>query len=115
MSDNIINSTDESFQADLDNAASRGCITLVDFWAPWCNPCKSIATHLDELSVEFKDKVQILKIDIDQNFKTGAKYGVRGIPTMIMFEGNNTVGSKVGAHNKEILRLFIASNLDKWQ
>src|SRR3569832_1234425 len=89
--------TDTSFQTDVLNA--KGPV-LVDFWAEWCGPCKMIAPALDELATELGEKVTIAKINIDENPHTPQKYGVRGIPTMMIFEGGQVSATKVGAQPK---------------
>ena len=109
MSNALIHVTDESFENDVLKAS--GAI-LVDFWAPWCGPCKQIAPILDEIAAEMGDKLTIAKIDIDDNPNTPGKYGVRGIPTLMIFSGGNVQGTKVGAVTKGKLIDFINEHLD---
>ncbi len=109
MSDNIIHVSDEGFDADVLNAS--GAI-LVDFWAPWCGPCKQIAPILDEIADDMQGKVTIAKINIDDNPNTPGKYGVRGIPTLMLFRDGNVQGTKVGAVNKAKLTEFINEYTD---
>jgi thioredoxin 1 len=105
----IINVTDDSFDNDVLKASGA---VLVDFWAPWCGPCKQIAPLLEEVAAEMGDKITIAKIDIDDNPNTPGKYGVRGIPTLSIFKDGNVQGTKVGAVNKSKLVDFINEHLD---
>jgi len=105
----IINVTDDSFDNDVLKASGA---VLVDFWAPWCGPCKQIAPLLVEVAEEMGDKITIAKIDIDDNPNTPGKYGVRGIPTLTIFKDGNVQGTKVGAVNKGKLVDFINEHLD---
>ncbi len=105
----IINVTDDSFDSDVLKASGA---VLVDFWAPWCGPCKQIAPLLEEVATEMGDKITIAKIDIDDNPNTPGKYGVRGIPTLTIFKDGNVQGTKVGAVNKGKLVDFINEHLD---
>ncbi|PCI41495.1 MAG: thiol reductase thioredoxin [Proteobacteria bacterium] len=109
MSDNIINVTDDSFENDVLKASGA---VLVDFWAPWCGPCKQIAPILTEIAADMGDKITIAKIDIDDNPNTPGKYGVRGIPTLMVFSDGNVQGTKVGAVTKGKLIDFINEHLD---
>jgi len=109
MSDNIINVTDDSFENDVLKASGA---VLVDFWAPWCGPCKQIAPILTEIAADMGDKITIAKVDIDDNPNTPGKYGVRGIPTLMIFSGGNVQGTKVGAVTKGKLVDFINEHLD---
>ncbi|HID37817.1 MAG TPA: thioredoxin, partial [Ghiorsea sp.] len=96
---------------DNDVLKASGAV-LVDFWAPWCGPCKQIAPLLKEVAEEMGDKITIAKIDIDDNPNTPGKYGVRGIPTLTIFKDGNVQGTKVGAVNKGKLVDFINEHLD---
>ncbi|STW32395.1 thioredoxin [Klebsiella michiganensis] len=94
MSDKIIHLTDDSFDTDVLKADG---LTLVDFWAEWCGPCKMIAPILDEIAEEYQGKLTIAKLNIDQNPGTAPKYGIRGIPTLLLFKNGEVAATKVGA------------------
>ena len=100
--------TDSSFQAEVLDA---GKPVLVDFWAEWCGPCRMIAPALEELSAELGDKVSIVKLNIDENPEAPGKYGVRGIPTMILFKGGQAAATKIGALPKSKLYDWVESVL----
>ena len=98
--------TDDSFDSDVIAAAEP---VLVDFWAEWCGPCKQIAPALDEISGELGDRLTIDKVHIDDNPQTPSKYGVRGIPTLILFKGGEVAATKVGALPKSKLKEWVES------
>ena len=100
--------TDSSFQADVLGA---GKPVLVDFWAEWCGPCRMIAPALEELSQELGDKVTIVKLNIDENPEVPGKYGVRGIPTMILFKDGQPAATKVGAEPKSRIQAWLETAL----
>ncbi|MDE0945955.1 MAG: thioredoxin TrxA [Sphingobium sp.] len=100
--------TDASFQQDVINADKP---VLVDFWAEWCGPCKMIGPALEEISEELGDKVTIAKVNIDENPDAPGKYGVRGIPTMILFKNGEAAATKVGAAPKSALKSWLESVL----
>ncbi len=100
--------TDQSFQSDVLGAEGP---VLVDFWAEWCGPCKMIGPALEELSDELGSKVTIAKLNIDENPEAPGKYGVRGIPTMILFKGGTPAATQVGAAPKSQLKAFIERSL----
>jgi thioredoxin 1 len=106
MSDKIVHITDASFDQDVLKADGP---VLVDFWAEWCGPCKMIAPVLDELAEEYSGRLTISKLNIDSNTETAPRYGVRGIPTLIIFKNGQIAGTKVGALSKSQLAAFIDS------
>lgn len=108
MSENIINVTDASFEDDVLKA--EGAV-LVDYWAEWCGPCKMIAPVLEEIAKEYGDQLKICKLNIDENSETPPKFGIRGIPTLMLFKGGNVEATKVGALSKSQLSAFIEANL----
>ena len=100
--------TDASFPTDVLNAKKP---VLVDFWAEWCGPCRMIAPALDELAAELADKIIVVKINIDENPQTPQKYGVRGIPTMMIFSQGQVAATKVGALPKSKIKEWIESSI----
>jgi len=108
MSDKIIQLTDDSFESDVLNASG---LVLVDFWAEWCGPCKMIAPILDDIAEEYEGQVIIGKLNIDQNAATPPKYGVRGIPTLLLFKDGTLADTKVGALSKTQLKEFLDKNI----
>ena len=104
----IIETTDSSFEADVLKSDTP---VVVDFWAEWCGPCKSIAPHLEELATEKGEQIKVAKVNIDNNPLTPTKYGVRGIPTLMLFKDGNVEATKVGALSKSQLTAFIDSNI----
>ena len=108
MSEHIVYVTDASFEADV---LKSGEPVLVDYWAEWCGPCKMIAPILDEIAAEYTGKVKIAKLNIDENPQTPPHYGIRGIPTLMLFKNGNVEATKVGAVSKSQLTAFIDSNL----
>ena len=104
----IVKVTDDSFDEVVLKAEGS---VLVDYWAEWCGPCKMIAPVLDEIAQDFDGKLTICKLNIDENELTPPKYGVRGIPTLMLFKGGNVEATKVGALSKSQLTAFLDSNL----
>jgi thioredoxin 1 len=100
--------TDETFATDVLKATGP---VLVDFWAEWCGPCKALAPALEELAGEFKDRLTVAKVNIDDNPATPTNYAVRGIPTLILFKDGKPAATQVGALPKSRLRDWIASSL----
>ena len=108
MSDFITNVSDASFEADVIKADGP---VLVDYWAEWCGPCKMIAPVLDEIAQTYAGKLKVCKLNIDENQETPPKYGVRGIPTLMLFKNGNVEATKVGALSKSQLASFLDSNI----
>jgi len=108
VSGNIVYLTDDSFEEEVVKAEGP---VLVDYWADWCGPCKMIAPILDEIAEEYKGRVKIAKLNIDENPGTPPKFGIRGIPTLMLFKGGNVEATKVGAVSKSQLTAFIDSNV----
>ncbi len=104
MSEHIVHVTDSSFAADVLQSATP---VLLDFWAEWCGPCKMIAPILDDVAKEYGGKLKVAKINIDENQQTPAQFGVRGIPTLMLFKGGSVEATKVGALSKSQLVAFL--------
>ncbi|KHD09021.1 thioredoxin [Candidatus Thiomargarita nelsonii] len=108
MSEHIVPVTDDSF---TDEVLKSDIPVLVDYWADWCGPCKMIAPILDEIAQEYVGKLKVAKFNVDENPDTPPKYGIRGIPTLILFKGGEVEATKVGALSKSQLTALIDSNL----
>ena len=104
----VLHTTDATFEADV---LRSDVPVLLDFWAPWCGPCRMIAPVLDDLAAEFGDKVKVAKINIDENQATPAQYGVRSIPTLLLFKEGKIVATQVGALPKNQLAAFVNKNI----
>ncbi|MGK0673812.1 MAG: thioredoxin TrxA [Halothiobacillaceae bacterium] len=108
MSDNIVYLSDASFEQEV---IKSNVPVLVDYWAEWCGPCRMIAPILDEIAREYAGRVKVAKLNIDENPGTPPKYGIRGIPTLMLFKGGVVVATKVGALSKSQLAAFLDGHL----
>ncbi|AXK40527.1 thioredoxin TrxA [Crenobacter cavernae] len=108
MSDLILHVTDDSFEQDVLKAEGP---VLVDYWAEWCGPCKMIAPILDEVAKEYAGRLKVVKLNIDQNEQTPPKFGIRGIPTLMLFKDGEVAATKVGALAKGQLTAFLDSHI----
>lgn len=111
MDKNIINVTDQNFKAEV---LESDLPVLVDFWAPWCAPCRMIAPVVEQLANEFSGKLKVAKLNTDENFETATKYGIMSIPTLAIFVGGEVVDGVVGAVPKQVLNDKIKSVLSKF-
>jgi thioredoxin 1 len=108
MSDNIKQVSDATFDQEVLNADTP---VLVDYWAEWCGPCKMIAPVLEDVARDYKGRLTVAKLDVDANPETTSKFGIRGIPTLILFKAGKPHAQKVGALSKSQLTAFVDSNL----
>ena len=108
MSDNLVHTNDSNFDADVINSEKPA---LVDFWAEWCGPCKMIAPMLNEAATEYADKLSVVKLNVDESPNVAAKFGIRSIPTLMLFKDGAVQAQKVGAFSKSQLTEFLDSNL----
>ncbi len=108
MSGHIVHVTDATFEEEVLKADEP---VLVDYWAEWCGPCKMIAPILDDVSKDYAGRLKVVKLNIDENPETPPKYGIRGIPTLMLFKNGGVEATKVGALSKSQLAAFIDSNL----
>jgi thioredoxin 1 len=100
--------TDDTFEPEVLNSEVP---VLVDYWAEWCGPCKSIAPILDEVAKEYGERLKVAKINVDENQQVPAKFGIRGIPTLMLFKNGNVEATRVGALSKSQLTAFLDSNI----
>ena len=107
-SESIVHVTDASFESDVLKSDRP---VLVDYWAEWCGPCKMIAPILDEVAKDYGARLQIAKMNVDENHEVPAKFGIRGIPTLMLFKGGVLAATKVGALNKAQLTAFLDGHL----
>ena len=108
MSDLITKLTDSSFDSEIKGSQVP---VLVDYWAEWCGPCKMIAPILEDVAKEYQGRVRVAKLNIDENPQTPPKFGIRGIPTLMLFKGGEVEATKVGALSKSQLAAFLDSHL----
>jgi thioredoxin 1 len=108
MSQNIVYLSDASFEAEVLKSETP---VLVDYWAEWCGPCRMIAPILDEISTDYAGRLKVAKLNIDENAATPPKFGIRGIPTLMLFKNGQVHATKVGALSKSQLTAFLDSNL----
>lgn len=108
MSENIVQLSDSTFDQEV---LQSDVPVLVDYWAEWCGPCKMIAPLLEEIATEFDGKLTVAKLNIDDNPATPPKYGIRGIPTLMLFKNGEVEATKVGALNKSQLTAFLNQNI----
>ena len=108
MSEQILYLTDDTFEKEVINSSNP---VLVDYWAEWCGPCKMIAPILEEIASEYTGKIKVAKLNIDENPQTPPRYGIRGIPTLMLFKDGNVEATKVGALSKSQLTAFLDSNI----
>ena len=108
MSDQIVSTTDANFETDV---LKSSLPVLVDYWAEWCGPCKMIAPILDEIAISYAGKLRIAKVNVDENAQITQKYGIRSIPTLMLFKDGNVQAQKIGALSKSQLAAFIETNI----
>ena len=108
MAEHIVHISDESFEEEVLRSERP---VLIDYWAEWCGPCKMFAPVLDEIATEYSDRLKVVKLNIDDNPQTPPKYGIRGIPTLMVFKNGQVEGTKVGAVSKAQLTAFLEDSL----
>jgi thioredoxin 1 len=104
----LVHTSDDTFESDV---LKSEVPVLVDFWAEWCGPCKAIAPILEEISGDYQDRLQIVKLDVDSNQKIPLQFGIRSIPTLILFKNGVVEAQQVGATSKRLLKEFLDTNL----
>ncbi len=109
VSDQIVHTTDAAFEQDVVKSPEP---VLLDFWAEWCGPCKMIAPILDTIATQYKDKLRVVKLNIDENPKTPPKFNIRGIPTLLLFRNGTVAAQQVGAVSKAQLESFLETHLN---
>jgi thioredoxin 1 len=110
VNEQITHTTDAAFETDVVKSQQP---VLIDFWAEWCTPCKMIAPLLDVIADEYKDRLRIVKLNVDENQKTAMKYNVRSIPTLLLFRNGNVAAQQVGAVSKSQLESFLNTHLGR--
>ena len=108
MDDHVVNVTAEDFEPQV---LKSGLPVLVDFWAEWCGPCKMVTPILEEIAPNYKDKIKIVKLDVDANRKLAEQHGIRGIPTLVIYKNGNVEATHVGALSRSQLVAFIDQNI----
>jgi len=108
VSDQIVSTTDANFETDVLKSTLP---VLVDYWAEWCGPCKMISPILDEIAASYQGKLRIAKVNVDENAQLTQKYGIRSIPTLMLFKDGNVQAQKIGALSKSQLAAFIETNI----
>ena len=103
-----IHTSDDNFEKDVLKASTP---VLVDFWAEWCGPCKALAPKLDEIAKEYGEKIRVVKVNVDENQKTSAEFGIRGIPTLMVFKGGENVDQISGNHPKENITALLDKHI----
>ena len=108
MSDGVLEVSNDNFESEVVNSEKP---VLVDFWAEWCGPCKQIAPAVEEIASEHSDKLKVCKMDVDANRETAVQFGIRSIPTLLIFKNGEVAGSQIGAVSKQQLLEFIQAEI----